>query len=187
MDTTFLIDAERLGDELDAVIEDNDDVAIATITVAELRVGVELSRSKTRVGRQSFLGDVLANIPVIDYDLKVADAHAQLLVFVRRQGQPRGAHDLIIAATALASQRTVLTADQTAFSDLPGIALRLHRWVQLGPPPMLRVREGATEVAERQDDSPLLLDGRTTGFAPASLTSAKVLDSVHPVLLRPSR
>jgi hypothetical protein len=27
----------------------------------------------------------------------------------------------------LASQRTVLTADQTAFSDLPGIELRLHR------------------------------------------------------------
>ena len=127
LDTTFLIDAERLGDELDAVIDDNDDVAIATITVAELRVGVELSRGKTRMGRQRFLGDVLANVPVIDYDLEVADAHAQLLAFVRQQGRPRGAHDLIIAATALASQRTVLTADQTAFSDLPGIALRLHR------------------------------------------------------------
>ncbi len=127
LDTTFLIDAERVGDELDDVIDDNDDVAIATITVAELRVGVELSRSKTRIGRQKFLADVLANVPVIDYDLEVADAHALLLVFVRRQGRPMGAHDLMIAATALASQRTVLAADQTAFSGLPGIALRLHR------------------------------------------------------------
>ena len=127
LDTTFLIDAERVGDELDDVIDDNDDVAMAAITVAELRVGVELCRGKARISRQKFLDDVLANVPVIDYDLEVADAHAQLLVFVRRQGRPRGAHDLVIAATALASQRTVLTADQTAFSDLPGIALRLHR------------------------------------------------------------
>ena len=109
------------------MIDDNDDVAIATITVAELRVGVELCRGKARIERQKFLDDVLANVPVIDYDLEVADAHAQLLVFVRRQGRPRGAHDLVIAATALATQRTVLTADQTAFSELPGIELRLHR------------------------------------------------------------
>jgi tRNA(fMet)-specific endonuclease VapC len=64
---------------------------------------------------------------VIDYDLEVADAHAKLLVFARQQGRLRGAHDLVIAATALASQRTVLTADQTALSDPPGIELRLHR------------------------------------------------------------
>jgi tRNA(fMet)-specific endonuclease VapC len=127
LDTTFLIDAERVGGALDDVIDDNDDVAIATITVAELRVGVELCRGKTRMSRQKFLDDVLANVPVIDYDLDVADAHAQLLVFVGQQGRPRGAHDLVIAATALASQRTVLTADQKAFADLPGIELRLHR------------------------------------------------------------
>ena len=109
------------------MIDDNDDVAIATITVAELRVGVELCRGKARMSRQKFLDDVLANVPVIDYDLEVADAHAQLLVFVRRQGRARGAHDLVIAATALASQRTVLTADRKAFSGLPGIELRLYR------------------------------------------------------------
>jgi tRNA(fMet)-specific endonuclease VapC len=127
LDTTFLIDAERVGGALDDVIDDNDDVAMATITVAELRVGVELCRGKTRMSRQKFLDDVFANVPMIDYDLDVADAHAQLLVFVRQQGRPRGAHDLVIAATALASQRTVLTADQKAFADLPGIELRLHR------------------------------------------------------------
>jgi hypothetical protein len=48
LDTTFLIDAERTGGGLDEVIDDDDDVAIAAITVAELRVGVELSRGKAR-------------------------------------------------------------------------------------------------------------------------------------------
>jgi tRNA(fMet)-specific endonuclease VapC len=127
LDTTFLIDAERTGDELDEVIDDDDDAAIAAITVAELRVGVELSRGKARSSRHEFLNDVLASIPLLEYNLGVAEAHAQLLLAVRRQGRPRGAHDLVIAATALASQRTVLTADFTAFDDLPGVNVHLHR------------------------------------------------------------
>jgi predicted nucleic acid-binding protein len=40
LDTTFLVDAERAGAELDALIADDDDVAIAAVTVAELLVGV---------------------------------------------------------------------------------------------------------------------------------------------------
>jgi tRNA(fMet)-specific endonuclease VapC len=126
-DTTFLIDAERAGDDLDEVIDNDDDVAIATITVAELRVGVELSKGKARARRQGFLDDVLGTIPLIDYDAEVAEAHANLLVAVRQQGRPRGAHDLLIAATAVASHRTVVTADETAFADLPGVVVRHHR------------------------------------------------------------
>lgn len=38
--------------------------------------------------------------PVIPYDTDVAVEHAQLLAAVRRAGHPRGAHDLLIAATA---------------------------------------------------------------------------------------
>ncbi len=125
-DTTFLIDAERAGDDLDEVIADDDDVAIATITVAELQVGVELSQGKARTRRQGFLNDVLATIPLIDYDVDVAEAHAKLLVAVRRQGRPRGAHDLQIAATAVASNRTVVTADDAAFTNLPGVEVRHH-------------------------------------------------------------
>lgn len=127
LDTTFLIDAERTGGGLDEVIHDDDDVAIAAITVAELRVGVELSRGKARSSRHAFLDDILTSIPLLEYDLGVAEAHAQLLIAVRRQGRPRGAHDLVIAATGLASQRVVLTADLTAFDDLPGVDVLLHR------------------------------------------------------------
>jgi tRNA(fMet)-specific endonuclease VapC len=110
-----------------AAIAEDDDVAIAAITVAELRVGVELSRGAARVRRQNLVQDILATIPVVDYDLGVAETHAQLLVAVRRQGRPRGAHDLVIAATARATRRTVVSADKTAFADLPGVSVRSHR------------------------------------------------------------
>ena len=67
------------------------------------------------------------DLPAQFDDLVVAEAHAELLAEVRSQGRPRGAHDLIIAATARASGRTVLSADGTAFSDLPGVEVRSHR------------------------------------------------------------
>jgi len=127
LDTTFLIDAERSSSSLDELIEDDDDVAIAAITVAELQVGVELSKGKARHNRQELLDAIVASIPTVDYDLTVARAHAQLLVAVRRLGRPRGAHDLIIAATALSTNRSVVTSDQTAFTDLPGIVIISHR------------------------------------------------------------
>lgn len=122
-----MIDAERSNSILDGLIEDEDDVAIAAITVAELQVGVELSRGKARLNRQELLDEVVASVPIVDYDLTVARAHAQLLMAVRKLGRPRGAHDLIIAATALATNRSIVSADQTAFVDLPGIVLITHR------------------------------------------------------------
>jgi len=127
LDTTFLIGAERSRASLDDVIDDEDDIAIAAITVAELLVGVELSKGKPRRERQRLVDDVTASLPIVEYDGEVARAHALLLVEVRRQGRPRGAHDLIIAASALSSNRVVVTADRTAFIDLPGVTVVFHR------------------------------------------------------------
>lgn len=123
-DTTFLIDAERTGGELDHVVDDDDDVAIAAITIAELRVGALLANRRRKMSRDAYVEDVIATIPVLDYDVEVAEAHAKLLVEVRSQGKPRGAHDLIIAATARAFDRMVVSADDSAFRNLPGVEVR---------------------------------------------------------------
>lgn len=127
LDTTFLVDAERAGNDLDRMIRDEDDVAIAAISVAELSVGVELAEGRARRNRSDFLDGVLEAVPIIDYDLEVARAHARLLVAVRRQGRPRGAHDLVIAATAVAADRVVVTADTSALDDLPDVTVQTHR------------------------------------------------------------
>lgn len=126
LDTTFLIGTERDSGDLNAVISDEDDVAIAAITVAELLVGVELASQSHRERRELFLEDVVTSLPVIPYDLSIAREHAALLAAVRRAGRPRGAHDLLIAATARATQRAVVTADASAFHDLPGVDVRSH-------------------------------------------------------------
>ena len=102
---------------------DDDDVAIAAVTVAELLVGVALAGARQRPARQAFVDDVLEAMPVLAYDAEVADAHAALLVATRQAGRPRGAHDLIIAATARATGRTVVTADPSGFEGLPDVEL----------------------------------------------------------------
>jgi tRNA(fMet)-specific endonuclease VapC len=127
LDTTFLVDGDRSKASLDELIADDDEVAIAAITIAELLVGVLLADDAHRADRQQFVDDVGELIPIVEYDATVAAAHAELLVAVRRQGRSRGAHDLIIAATANATQREVVTADTSAYGDLPGVSVRSHR------------------------------------------------------------
>ena len=67
---------------------------------------------------------VIGTIELIGYDLEVARAHTQLLVAVRKAGRPRGAHDLIIAATAVATGRSVITYDGAGFDNLAGVIVR---------------------------------------------------------------
>ncbi|GGK78407.1 hypothetical protein Sme01_22940 [Sphaerisporangium melleum] len=122
LDTGVLIAAERGRASVDTVIGDADDVAIAAITVAELLVGVEMADAARRPNRQAFVDDVLALIPVEEYTTDVARVHARLMAHVRRVGKTRGAYDLLIAATAAATARTIVTMDSSAaFDDLPGV------------------------------------------------------------------
>ena len=118
-----MVDAECGGDSLTEVIDDDDDVAVAAITVAELKVGVQLAKGGRRGKRERFVAAVLDAVSIEPYELDVAEAHAALLAHVRRTGTPRGAHDLIIAATARARERQVVSSDQSGFAELPGVSI----------------------------------------------------------------
>ncbi|BBA98231.1 hypothetical protein RVR_4342 [Actinacidiphila reveromycinica] len=120
LDTGVLIGIERTGTPI--TFAPDDDVSIAAVTAAELLLGVELADDVRRQPREDFVTAVLAVVPVEEYGLDVARVHARLLAHVRRTGKPRGAHDLIIAATAVATARAVVTLDRkAAFAELPGV------------------------------------------------------------------
>lgn len=110
-----------------AALTDGDDAALPAVAVAEYLAGTHLDKDPGRVAVQrAFLDEVLQVLPVHDYDRVVADRHAELLAHVQSTGSRRGAHDLIIAATALATDRIVLTTDERArFGDLPEVAARV--------------------------------------------------------------
>ena len=122
LDTGVIIRAERGGSGLAELLAADDDITIAAITLAELQLGVELADDARRAGRQEFVDGIRALVPVEDYTADVARVHARLLAHVRKEGKPRRAHDLIIAATAATTARTLLTTDgKAAFDDLPGV------------------------------------------------------------------
>jgi tRNA(fMet)-specific endonuclease VapC len=122
LDTGVLIAVERGKLTADRFLREDDDVAIAAITAAELMVGVELADEEHRQRRQDLVEDLLSAMPVEPYGHGTARVHARLLAHVRRAGKPRGAHDLIIAATAVATNRSVLTSDSAAaWTTLPEV------------------------------------------------------------------
>lgn len=126
LDTGVVVAAVRGRFDL-AAFADQDDVALPAIAVAEYLTGVELDADPARqAAQQAFLNELLEVLPIADYDREVAAHHAALLAHVRRSGRPRGAHDLIIAATARATARTLVSTDaQAGFDELPEVQLRL--------------------------------------------------------------
>jgi tRNA(fMet)-specific endonuclease VapC len=125
LDTGVLVALER-GQEIPIdVLPDNADIVIAAITVSELLVGVELADGRRRATRQATVDAMVNAFDVLPFDVETARHHAFLLAHARRFRRPRGAHDLQIAATARATGRILLTADRTAFDDLPGVDHRM--------------------------------------------------------------
>jgi tRNA(fMet)-specific endonuclease VapC len=121
LDTNVLIAYER--GTIDRAALDDDELAIAAISVAEYRVGIELADTAGRAAdRARALAAITSAVDVLEYTEATAACHAKLIAHVRRSGTPRGAHDLIIAAHALQTERIVVTSDAKArFGDLPGV------------------------------------------------------------------
>jgi tRNA(fMet)-specific endonuclease VapC len=122
LDTNVLIAYERA--KLDRAALDADELAIAAVTVAEYRVGIELADTPARAtDRARALIAITSAVEVLDYTEATAACYAKLIAHARRAGTPRSAHDLIIAAHAAQTSRTVLTLDAKArFADLPGVS-----------------------------------------------------------------
>lgn len=121
LDTNVLIAYER--GTMDRSSLDDDELAIASISVAEYRVGIELADSAERAAeRARALASITSAVDVLDYTQATAAYHGRLLAHLRRSGTPRGAHDLIIAAHAAQTGRTILSRDARArFGNLPGV------------------------------------------------------------------
>jgi tRNA(fMet)-specific endonuclease VapC len=121
LDTNMLIAYER--GTIDRLALDEDDLAIASVSVAEYRVGIEMADTAERAAeRARALTAITSAVNVLDYTETTAAHHGRLLAHARRSGTNRGAHDLIIAAHAVETGRAILSRDTKArFGDLPGL------------------------------------------------------------------
>ena len=121
LDTGVLIAIERGRLDVDAVLG-TDDAAIAAITAMELLVGVECADDAQKQARAVHVEALLSSLPIEGYTLGVARVHARLAVEAMSKGRPRSAYDMMIASTAAAANRVLLTTDASAgFDQLSGV------------------------------------------------------------------
>lgn len=124
LDTSVIVAIERGHAHLPSFAHVDDHLAVAAVTVAELLSGAEQGHPSRRSDRRAQVEDFLGALAVLPYGEHEARIHAELIAHATTTGRPRGAHDLIIAATARAHGRTVVTLDRRGFASLPGVEVR---------------------------------------------------------------
>jgi len=119
IDTDVLVDRERDGDARGRAIDEP--AAISVITVSELLHGVVRADGELRIRRRAFVEHLLSGLQAIPITEPVARVHAEVWADLASRGEPIGAHDLWIAATALAHGLGVATRNATHFARVPGL------------------------------------------------------------------
>jgi tRNA(fMet)-specific endonuclease VapC len=118
----MLVDLER-GVANPAVNEaiGDEDRAISVITVSELLHGVHRAKGAQRTRRSAFVEHLLADLQAIPITDTVARVHADVWARLGVRGQVIGAHDLWVAATALAHGLGIATGNADEFARIPGL------------------------------------------------------------------
>ena len=128
IDSSVFIAAERGALPLDEVLARHAEtgMALAAISASELLHGVHrLRASRGKARAEAFVEAVLSQIPVIAFDLLCARVHARIGAELARRGVTLGAHDLLIAGTAVAKGFTVATCDRRSFARVPGLGVEI--------------------------------------------------------------
>jgi tRNA(fMet)-specific endonuclease VapC len=134
LDTTVFIELERamrslpaaratteVAQRLESRLGENEEVAIAAITASELLHGVHRATEEYRGRRAAFVEAVIAAFPTLSFDLLVARVHARLWAGLASSGTEVGAHDRLVAATAMSAGWRVGTANIRHFNRIPGL------------------------------------------------------------------
>jgi tRNA(fMet)-specific endonuclease VapC len=131
IDASVFITMERRGQQildLPAIASD-ERTGVAAITASELLVGIHRADSpERRLRREAFVEAILERMLILPFDLRVARVHAQVWAQLTAAGQMIGAHDLLVAATALAHGYSVLTDNLQEFHRVPGLVVRRPNW-----------------------------------------------------------
>ena len=130
LDSSEIIALERNRGIVENLVAGREDepFGISVVTVAELLHGVERADTETRkIRRQAFVEKVIETIPVFPFDIGVARIYARIWASLLQRGFTVGAHDLIIAATAISLDYTVITANRRDFEKIAGLRLEVRQ------------------------------------------------------------
>ncbi|MGK7930132.1 MAG: type II toxin-antitoxin system VapC family toxin [Microcystaceae cyanobacterium] len=101
------------------------DIAISSITVAELKYGIYKSQKSQQ--NKVALAQFLLPLSIIDFNEKATDYYGKIRYSLEKQGQVIGGMDMLIAAHALSLDVILVTNNLKEFTRIPN--LRLENWV----------------------------------------------------------
>ncbi|PYK92251.1 MAG: VapC toxin family PIN domain ribonuclease [Verrucomicrobia bacterium] len=125
-DTSVLIALERGALDPDRLVQgrEQEPFGISVISAAELLHGVHRADTqKRRIKRSSYVEKVLELYAIYPFELGAARIYAELWATLQRKGVRIGAHDLMIAATAISLGWTVATLDLRDYRKIEGLML----------------------------------------------------------------
>ena len=105
-----------------------DEVALSVITALELEIGALRAQGRRYSDAvRRFLGE-FSILPLED---SAREAYGRLRTGLERRGEAIGAHDMLIAAHALALDATLVTNNEREFRRVKG--LKIENWVGSRP------------------------------------------------------
>ena len=124
IDSDVWILAERTGGKLDlARWSEYGGAYMSAITASELLVGVErASTAQRKAQRGAFVENLLSIIPVLEFSMPIVRTHARMVAALSKN-VTAGAHDAMIAATAIHHGYAVLTRNVADFKIFAGLKL----------------------------------------------------------------
>lgn len=124
LDTDAVVDVVRGRHGVAARLaqESPEDVAIASMTLAELLYGAQCAQDPAR--SELAVRRFIEPVRVISFGRRASELHGRLRHATRQKTV--GPNDLVIAATALAHDATLITANVREFSRIPN--LRIENW-----------------------------------------------------------
>ena len=97
------------------------DIGVPAIVLYELEVGIHKSNSPEK--REGQLAVFMSVVNLLPFGMNEAKVAAQIRAHLEAQGQPIGPYDILIAATALANQATLITRNTREFSRIDQLVI----------------------------------------------------------------
>ncbi len=124
LDTSVIVALERESINPQAVMQgrQNETFGLSVITVSELLHGVHRAAPLARrIKREAFVERIIAEFTLYPFDVGAARIYAQIWAELAAKGIQVGAHDLLIAATAISLGHEVLTVNERDFLRIKGL------------------------------------------------------------------
>ena len=119
LDTSFLIDYLRGVEATYDLTDEENEIAITTVTYHEIMVGLKRKRSKRE---EKFFRRLFSEVKILPFDIKAAEESSSIAARLMAIGKEINALDILIAGIAIANGADRIITRDTDFKEVAKIS-----------------------------------------------------------------